>query len=100
MTPLAGTGPEGTRIRGQVRSWWLNALVITTVLWMWASLATALWIGYEIVHDSSSTNASDSTSLTDNRPSLYDTDPRCVWYESLGEWHEGGAGGPLCNLNP
>lgn len=40
-------------MRGQVRSWWLNALVITTVLWMWATLAAGIWIGVEIARWSS-----------------------------------------------
>lgn len=42
-------------MRGQVHSWWLNALVITTVLWMWATLAVGIWVGITLVSPASDT---------------------------------------------
>lgn len=39
-----------------VRSFWLNALIITTVLWIWLSIAGGLILGGVIAYELSSSD--------------------------------------------
>lgn len=68
---------------GAVRAWWLNALIVTTVLWMWATIAGGIYLGVELAKAES--DAASVPTYSYETSDCTDANGDGYYYDSVGD---------------